>query len=195
MNRRERESEGHGCAVRLAQRDDLPGILTLERDGFPPAQRWSARSWRDELVGEGRLVFFARAEQPAGVIAWSQVGELADLHRLVVAPTYRRRGLGSALVRTGLRAVQRLGARAAMLEVGYTNEPAIALYQRLGFEQLIARENYYGPAQHALILKLYDLERRDFDPDDPDDEGRHADRSHHCDSVARSNRRGTEGVR
>ena len=44
-----------------------------------------------------------------------------------------------------------------MLEVGYTNEPAIALYQRLGFEQLRVRENYYGPGQHALILKRYEL--------------------------------------
>jgi ribosomal-protein-alanine N-acetyltransferase len=45
-----------------------------------------------------------------------------------------------------------------ILEVDYTNDPAIALYARVGFEQLTARENYYGPGQHALIMKLYDLE-------------------------------------
>ena len=45
-----------------------------------------------------------------------------------------------------------------MLEVDYDNEAAIALYQRLGFEQLTARRDYYGPGQDALILKLYDLE-------------------------------------
>ena len=44
-----------------------------------------------------------------------------------------------------------------ILEVDYANEPAIALYQRLGFEQLTARRDYYGPGRHALILKLYDL--------------------------------------
>jgi ribosomal-protein-alanine N-acetyltransferase len=44
------------------------------------------------------------------------------------------------------------------LEVRDTNDAAIMLYQKLGFEQLAARQNYYGPGQHALILKLYDLQ-------------------------------------
>ena len=84
------------------------------------------------------------------------VGSCADLHRLVVAPRTAA-GVGTQLVEAGLEAVRQLGARSVMLEVDYTNEPAIALYQRLGFEQLAARENYYGPGRHALILKRYDL--------------------------------------
>ena len=142
-----------------ARQGDLPAIMALERVGFPAAEQWSERSWQGELLGEGRTVLVARAHQPVGVIAFQTVGELADLHRLVVGPAHRRRGVGLALVAAGLAAVRRVGARAAILEVGYTNEPAIALYQRLGFEQLIAREDYYGPGQHALILKLYDLDR------------------------------------
>ena len=31
------------------------------------------------------------------------------------------------------------------------------LLQRLGFEQLTARDDYYGPGRHALILRLWDL--------------------------------------
>ena len=61
-------------------------------------------------------------------------------------------------MRAGLDVVRQLGVREVILDVGYDNEPAIALYQQLGFEQLSARQNYYGPGQHALILKLYDLQ-------------------------------------
>jgi len=140
-----------------ARHDDLPAILALERAGFAETEQWSDRSWSGELSGTGRTVLLARAEQTVGVISLFTTGELADLHRLVVAPTHRRMGVGRALVETGLAAVARLGALAVMLEVAYENEPAIALYQRLGFEQLRARPDYYGPGQHALILKLYDL--------------------------------------
>ena len=144
-------------SILSARQDDLATILALEQAGFDPTEQWSERSWRGELAGGGRTILLARAHHPVGVVALKTVGELADLHRLVVAPAYRHRGIGDGLVRAGLAAVAQLGARAAILEVGYTNEPAIALYQRLGFEQLTARENYYGPGQHALIMKLYDL--------------------------------------
>ncbi len=149
---------GAPVSITVARRDDLPAVLALERAGFAEAERWSERSWAGELLGEGRTVLLARAEQVVGVVAFRTTGELADLHRLVVAPAHRRSGLGSALVRAGLDAVRHLGARAAVLEVGYDNEAAIALYQHVGFEQLSARRDYYGPGQDALILKLYDLE-------------------------------------
>jgi [ribosomal protein S18]-alanine N-acetyltransferase len=141
-----------------ARLDDLPAILRLEAEGFGPDERWSERSWSGELLGQGRTVLIARGAQPAGVIALSTVGEVADLHRVVVAPAYRRQGLALRMVRAGLVAVRHLGARIVMLEVEWTNLAAIALYQRLGFEQVRIRRDYYGPGRDALILRLYDLE-------------------------------------
>jgi [ribosomal protein S18]-alanine N-acetyltransferase len=148
----------HAVSITAAHREDLPAVLALERAGFAQAEQWSERSWTGELLGEGRTVLLARAEQVLGVVAFRTIGEHADLHRLVVAPRHRRAGLGTALVEAGLEAVRHLGARAVLLEVDYDNEAAIALYQHLGFEQLSARRNYYGPGQDALILKLYDLQ-------------------------------------
>jgi ribosomal-protein-alanine N-acetyltransferase len=142
-----------------ARQVDLTAIMLLERAGFPTAEQWSERSWQGELLGESRTILIARSFHPVGVIALKTTGELADLHRLVVAPSHRGRGIGGDLVRAGLAAVRHLGAQAVILEVDYTNEPAIALYARLGFEQLSVRRHYYGPEQHALIMKLYDLQQ------------------------------------
>jgi [ribosomal protein S18]-alanine N-acetyltransferase len=143
-----------------AHRSDLAAIMLLERSGFRAAEQWSERSWQGELLGEGRTILIARAQHPVGVISIKTVGELADLHRLVVESRSRRRGIGTSLVRAGLDVVRQLGVREVILDVGFDNEPAIALYQQLGFEQLRARQDYYGPGQHALILKLYDLQGR-----------------------------------
>jgi ribosomal-protein-alanine N-acetyltransferase len=140
-----------------AHADDLPSIMALERAGFAESEQWSERSWRGELLADHRRILIARSYQPVGVISFGVIGELADLNRLVVAPAHRRRGIGTRLVRAGLDVVRAAGAKAATLEVDYTNEPAIALYQRLGFEQLTVRDDYYGPGRPALILKLYDL--------------------------------------
>ena len=141
-----------------AHLDDLPAIMLLEGAGFPPAEQWSERSWHGELLGEHRTILIARAQHPVGVISIKTIGELADFHRIVVEPCSRRRGIGADLVRAGLELVRQLGIREVILDVAYNNEPAIALYQQLGFEQLSARTDYYGPGQHALILKLYDLQ-------------------------------------
>jgi ribosomal-protein-alanine N-acetyltransferase len=146
-----------GVSITSARRDDLPAILALERAGFAEDEQWSERSWAGELLGEGRTVLLARTEHTVGVVALRTTGELADLHRLLVDPGHRRSGTGFALTCAGLEAVRHLGAQAVILEVDYTNEPAIALYQRVGFEQLTARRDYYGPGRDALILKLYDL--------------------------------------
>ena len=141
-----------------ARLDDLPAIMVLERVGFPAAEQWSERSWRGELLAEHRTILIARAQRPVGVISIAIIGELADLHRLVVEPRSRRQGIGADLVRAGLETARQSGVLAVILDVAYHNEAAIALYQQLGFEQLSARKDYYGPGHHALILKLYDLQ-------------------------------------
>jgi ribosomal protein S18 acetylase RimI-like enzyme len=41
-----------------------------------------------------------------------------------------------------------------MLEVEDGNEPALALYQQLGFVTLARRSNYYGPGRDALVMAL-----------------------------------------
>jgi [ribosomal protein S18]-alanine N-acetyltransferase len=153
-----RASRNPEISIRSAHLDDLPAIILLERAGFPAAEQWSERSWRGELLGEHRTILIARAHHPVGIISIKTIGELADLHRIVVEPRSRRRGIGADLVCAGLAVVRGLGVREVILDVAYDNEPAIALYQQLGFEQLSARTNYYGPGQHALILKHYDLQ-------------------------------------
>ena len=56
-----------------------------------------------------------------------------------------------------LRRAGDAGASQVDLTSAPYREAANRLYQRLGFEQLRVRDNYYGPGRHALILKRYEL--------------------------------------
>ncbi|MFT4296823.1 MAG: GNAT family N-acetyltransferase [Micropruina sp.] len=151
-------------AIRPAAPDDLDAVLALEDAGFDQAARWSRDSWAAELAGADRCVLVAvdaegsRRARPTdsrllGVATVQLVAETADLHRVVVAPEQRGRGIGRALVEAGIAwAAQRQGRR-MLLEVEHDNAPALALYRRLGFADLARRDDYYGTGRHALVLQ------------------------------------------
>ena len=66
----------------------------------------------------------------AGGMGLEDDGEALMIARLFVAPEWFRRGVGSALVR---RAIDAAGGRAMVVGTGWTNAPALALYERFGF--------------------------------------------------------------
>ncbi len=58
---------------------------------------------------------------------------LGEIYVIAVAPGYRRRGLGRALVLEGLRYLHEHGSTVGMLYVDAGNLPGLALYDALGF--------------------------------------------------------------
>lgn len=139
--------------VARARHEDLPAILELEQEGFDAA-RWSLESWEAELAADDRCVLAVRdfADHVIAVATFQSVADTADLHRVVVAPEHRSRGIGAQLVRAGMQWAQALGALKMLLEVRQDNQVAIRLYQRLGFQAIAQRPDYYGPGQHAVVM-------------------------------------------
>lgn len=60
--------------------------------------------------------------------------ELQEIYVVGLASAFRGRGLGDPLVRLGLRHMAAEGARRVILYVEADNEPAVAAYEKLGFE-------------------------------------------------------------
>ena len=90
--------------------------------------------WLPALVGDGEfdpaLCFLAEVgdELAAAAICWTS----AFVKDIVVAETWRRHGLGEALLRLAFRAFERRGADSVELKVQAQNAPAIRLYERVG---------------------------------------------------------------
>lgn len=64
-------------------------------------------------------------------------GDLAGLFEIATEAAHRNRGYGSGIVLSALKWARLHGARIAWLQVEADNEPALAIYRKLGF-----RENY-----------------------------------------------------
>jgi ribosomal protein S18 acetylase RimI-like enzyme len=71
------------------------------------------------------------------------------LEDLYVREAARRRGVGEALARLVVERAQRRGCRRVELDVNERNEPALALYARLGFE--VSRK---PPGGRDVLMRL-----------------------------------------
>ncbi len=143
-----------GWRVDTLAEDDLDEVLAIERASF--SNPWSRDMFLWELQNAGVSYGYVLRE-PAGKVAafctvWIVQDEL-HINNVAVDPAQRGRGVGHALLRFVVRFAAGLGARRATLEVRRSNAAALKLYERLGFQVVGARRNYYSsPVEDALIL-------------------------------------------
>ena len=128
-------------------------VAELEKRCFPDP--WSERSIASELSNQLALWLVAEDNGVvAGYIGSQTVPDESDMMNVAVHPDYRRRGIAEALVNTLCDALKERGSVSLTLEVRASNEPAKTLYEKLSFEQVGRRPNYYrNPKEDALILK------------------------------------------
>lgn len=131
----------------------VPEIAALEICCF--SDPWSARSIESELHNALSLWLVAEDDgKVAGYIGSQTVLDMADMMNVAVAPEFRRSGIAEKLILELIRQLDSRGTSALTLEVRDSNTGAIALYHRLGFEQIGRRKNYYHkPKEDALILQ------------------------------------------
>jgi ribosomal-protein-alanine N-acetyltransferase len=133
---------------------DIDAIVGLEAEAF--TNPWP----RETLVWELRNSDVTRVyvlRDDAGTtlafcVCWVIFDEL-HINTLAVAPSARRTGLATFLLREVMAEAAQAGAEAATLEVRASNTAALGLYSRLGFEVAARRPRYYTqPEEDALIL-------------------------------------------
>ncbi len=142
-------------AVRLAGPADLDAIARLEEVSFQDS--WPPDMLAFELVHPRALLLVATrggAQPPLGYAAFRHAVGEAELLRLAVLPGERRHGIARALVAEGLERLDREGIQVCFLEVRTDNEPAVKLYEALGFARIGRRRSYYRDGADALVFAL-----------------------------------------
>ena len=116
---------------------------------------WSENAVRGELTNPLSLWIVAvDGDTVAGYIGSQSVMGEADMMNVAVSPSYRRQGIAEKLVVSLVEKLTAQKVSSLTLEVRASNEPAIALYEKLSFVQVGRRPNYYTkPKEDALILR------------------------------------------
>lgn len=146
--------------------DDLDQVMQVMERAFDPAygEAWNRRQVADALVlgnchcalvtSEGSAVG-TPGDDAVGFYLSRSVLDEEELLLFAVDPAFRRRGLGSRLLRSLVAAAGQRGIRRLHLEMR-RNNPAAGLYAAHGFHPVGVRPGYYRTASGLIDAITYE---------------------------------------
>ena len=148
------------CMTKVSIREmhtaDLPEVLEIECICFTTP--WDIRSFEYELGYKDTILKVAVLNnQIIGYVCVRTILDVTHILNLAVLPEFRRRGIGSMLLRDALNELKRLkpDINLITLEVRESNAAAIELYEKFGFKVMGKRISYYDkPHENAIIMGL-----------------------------------------
>ena len=165
--------------------DDIDQVMEIEKIAF--SAPWSARAYRYEITqnDHSTMLVVRPARVPTSLLAhlrrrlklgapapvlgyaglWLLVDE-AHISTIAVHPQWRGRGLGELLLASLLVEGRLLGAHRATLEVRVSNDTALELYLKYGFQIVSRRKRYYtNNNEDAYIMTTPPFETASFRAD------------------------------
>lgn len=141
--------------VRDAEPEDLPGVMAIEDECFG-SERFSPETVRVFMEREDAFLLVALEGQrvigAAMCIASPRCSE-AKIASIAVLKEFRRKGVGSALLRECESKFVSGGASRSGLEVEVNNQPAIDLYSKHGYQLIGIVRGYYSNGRDAYYME------------------------------------------
>lgn len=141
---------------RPLQLADLNQVMRIEIDVYPFP--WTRGNFEDAL--RAGYTAWAMFDGAGSMIAYSIAMLAVDeghLLNLSVARAFQRQGYGWKMLEWIAQCTRDYGARTLLLEVRPSNEAALRLYQRYGFERIGVRPGYYpglGGREDAVVMRV-----------------------------------------
>lgn len=130
-------------------------LVKLEKSCF--SSPWSYKSF-SESFNNSNYNFFAATinNKVIGYIGIYQIYKQCYITNIAVYKEYRRKGVASKLLETVISFSKSSDFDFISLEVRESNIVAINLYEKLGFQKIGRRKNFYiKPQEDAFIFTLY----------------------------------------
>ncbi|MBI5182339.1 MAG: ribosomal protein S18-alanine N-acetyltransferase [Nitrospirae bacterium] len=149
----------YSIKIENMKEDDINEVLKIERASF--SMPWSSEMFRCELADHPFSYLYVAKDESGkilGYICYWLVFDEMNILNLAVSEGFRRKGIGSYLLRFVLEDSADKGAKSVNLEVRLSNTAAIRLYEGFGFRREAVRKGYYeNPAEDAVLMALDDV--------------------------------------
>ena len=138
--------------IRRLDLADLDAIEAIEQRAYPTP--WSRAMFASELAKPTSICLGAfEGSELVGYIVNSRYVDAWHVMNVAVDPDRQRRGIATKLLERLFELTHADERRGYTLEVRVSNEGAIRLYERLGFESRGIRRGYYTDnREDALIM-------------------------------------------
>ena len=105
---------------------------------------------------DGKIAGYIMCRVEVGLSSIGLSGLVKKGHVVSVAvlPEHRRKGIGEALVTQAMEGMRKYNAKQCFLEVRVTNQEAISLYKKLGFEVTRTIHGYYADGEDACVMTV-----------------------------------------
>jgi [ribosomal protein S18]-alanine N-acetyltransferase len=143
---------------RLTQRD-LEAIERIEHRSYPTP--WSRSMFASELAKPSSVslgAFDSELGELVGYLVISRYVDAWHVMNVAVEPDRRRQGIAVALFERLFEVTGADGRRGYTLEVRISNQAAIKLYERLGFQSRGVRRGYYTDNREDALIMWRDPE-------------------------------------
>ncbi|MBO4461471.1 MAG: ribosomal protein S18-alanine N-acetyltransferase [Lachnospiraceae bacterium] len=141
--------------IREMNTEDLAVVSEIEKMCF--TMPWSRDGFEAALSMQGNVfIVYEKNDEILGYCGYYGVLDEAEITNVAVHPDMRNRGIGRDMVSALLSKANKAGIKRVLLEVRESNDPAIHLYEELGFKKLgIRRDFYEQPRENAYIMEMY----------------------------------------
>lgn len=143
-----------GDKITSMTESDLPLVYKLERES--QSDPWSLQHFIDELDNPVAAVsLYWSGNNLAGFLCtWLIAGEM-QVQNIATSPSMRRQGVAVRLLEYAIECGRKQGLDSICLEVRVSNQPAIALYERFGFNASGVRSGYYPDGEDAQLMTYH----------------------------------------
>jgi ribosomal-protein-alanine N-acetyltransferase len=139
-----------------ATQNDVQALTAIEVAAS--AAPWTLQQFSDCIAEKNPCYILWQEKLPIGFVIYHLIAGQCEIYNIAVHPDFQKQGWGKYLLEHAIAAARKTRCESIFLEVRASNQPTRKLYEKLGFNEIGVRNNYYkkldGKREDAIMMAI-----------------------------------------